>query len=96
MPRQTRAVRLPPPPPQTGNPAVQTWLANVHSRVGDGPFLVQGYNRANVPPADEWANLTSPNYFSSLIFVIDAGGATPMLAFSNGTDWIRVDTGAAI
>jgi hypothetical protein len=76
--------------------AGQIWLSSLHSRVGDGPFLIQGYSRNNVPDPTEWANLVSPNYFSSLIFVIDAGGTTPMLAFSNGTNWIRVDTGAAI
>ena len=32
----------------------------------------------------------------SLIYVSDGAAGSPILAFSNGTDWLRSDTGAAI
>jgi hypothetical protein len=97
MPRETKKVRLSPPPTGVVNPAVTNqWLSTIFQRTGDGPFLLQGYARADVPDAQVWGSLTSPNLFSSIIFVIDAGGTTPMLAFSDGTDWLRVDTGAPI
>jgi len=97
MPRETKKVRLSPPPTGVVNPAVTNqWLRTVFDRTGDGPLLIQGYASANVPDATVWGSLDSPNYFSSIIFVIDAGGTTPMLAFSDGTDWIRADTGAPI
>jgi hypothetical protein len=97
MPRETKKVRLSPPPTGVVNPAVANqWLRTVFDRTGDGPLLIQGYARANVPDAQVWGSITTDNLFSSIIFVIDAGGATPMLAFSNGTDWRRVDNGAAI
>ena len=32
----------------------------------------------------------------SLIYVSDGAAGSPILAFSDGTDWLRSDTGAAI
>lgn len=97
MPRTSKAVKLSPPPTIAGaNPSFQIWMNSFYARVGDGPLLVQGYSRTAMPPANEWGSITSPNYFSSMIFVVDAGGATPMMAFSNGTNWLRVDNGAAV
>ena len=31
-----------------------------------------------------------------VIYTSNGGAGTPMLAFSNGTNWLRVDTGTAI
>lgn len=33
---------------------------------------------------------------SVVIYVSDGAAGSPILAFSNGTDWLRSDTGAAI
>jgi hypothetical protein len=97
MPRETKKVRLSPPPTGVVNPAVtNSWLSTIYQRTGDGPLLIQGYSKANVPDATVWGSITTDNLFSSIIFVIDAGAGDPVLAFSDGTDWRRVDTRAAI
>lgn len=98
MPRDTKKVRLSPPPTGVVNPAVANqWLRTMFDRTGDGPLLIQGYSRANVPDATVWGSITTDNLFSSIIFVIDATpGVVPRLAFSDGTNWLRVDTGNAI
>ena len=69
--------------------AVKQALNELFERVGEGPFLLQGYTVAGLPSAADWADTTSGNEFSSLVFVSDeTGGAT--LAFSDGTNWLRV------
>ena len=45
------------------------------------------YTVATVPPA-------SPA--GQLIYVSNGAAGSPILAFSNGTNWLRCDTGAAI
>jgi hypothetical protein len=97
MPRETKKVRLSPPPTGVVNPAVTNqWLSTIFQRTGDGPFLIQGYTSADVPDATVWGSLTAPNLFSSIIFVTDGAAGLPILAFSNGTNWLRVDNGNPI
>lgn len=63
-----------------------SWLEQLDTRVGEGPFLIKGYAVASLPPAAQWG---STNDFTSIIYVVDeVGGAT--LAFSDGTNWRRV------
>ena len=47
----------------------------------------KAYTVATVPPA-------SPA--GQLIYVSNGAGGNPVMAFSDGTDWLRVDTRAAI
>jgi hypothetical protein len=71
------------------------WLFRVFDRVGDGPFKVQGFEVANLPSAADWGSVATDKEFSSIIFVHDeTGGAT--LAFSDGTDWRRVQDRAVV
>ena len=70
------------------------WFQSVFNRIGNGPFGVNGYPKANMPSAADWGS-TSSDSFSSLIFVTDeAGGA--VLAFSDGTNWRRVTDRAVV
>jgi hypothetical protein len=57
---------------------------------GDVVGLVQvpTYTVATAPSAASIAG--------SLIYVSDGAAGAPILAFSDGTDWLRSDTGAAI
>jgi hypothetical protein len=71
---------------------IQDWLNQLDRRLGQGPFLVQGYAVANLPDATEWG---SSDDFTSLIYIYDeTGGAT--LAFSDGTNWRRVQDRAIV
>lgn len=64
-------------------------------RVGDGPFLIQGYSVTSLPPAANWAASTGTDPHTSLIFIPDeSGGAT--LAFSDGTNWLRTSDNAIV
>ncbi len=68
---------------------VFTYLTDIHRRVGESPFLIQGYDVANLPSAADWGSTASSDAFSSLIFIYnETGGA--VLAFSDGTNWRRV------
>lgn len=89
-------VRLSPFTHKEFDPA-RRWFAELFQRVGSGPFLVQGYARANLPTAADWQASASDNAFSALIYVHDSTG-TPakILAYSDGTNWLRVDTGVAV
>lgn len=83
-----------PPPTHVEDFSVQwkTWLNLLYTRLVNGPVLVQGFTVANVPPAGDWSDGTS---FSAYIYVSDeTGGAT--LAFSDGTNWRRVQDRAII
>jgi len=65
------------------------WLGQLYVRIGAGPFKVQGYAVASLPDATKYGSTSSSDPFSSLIFVYnETGGAT--LAFSDGTNWRRV------
>jgi hypothetical protein len=93
-------VKLEPYQRQIGTPDsilgyVQEWLFRLSRRVGDGPILIQGYAVAGLPDAAEWGTTSSTDPFSSLIYVYDeTGGAT--LAFSDGTNWRRVQDRAIV
>ena len=90
-------VRLDPPPRVNSDLAHrswQEWFSTVHQRLGQGPFLLQGYVVAALPDATEFGT-TGTLPFSSMIFVSDeTGGAT--LAFSDGTNWRRVQDRAIV
>ena len=62
------------------------WCESISTRVGSGPFKLQGYAKASLPSASAWGNSTE---FSSLIYVNDDVDG-PTIAFSDGTDWRRV------
>ena len=95
----TNKIELSPPPSSMESNIPQyflRWFQQIFNRLGTGPFLVQGYNKAdlvtgvdNPLSADKWGNTSTTQSFSSIIYVADeSGGAT--LAFSNGSDWLRV------
>lgn len=85
---------LSPPPTyvQEFNAVWRTWISSVYERLKSGPILIKGYTVATVPDATKWSDGTT---FSSLIYVSnETGGAT--LAFSDGTNWRRVQDRAII
>ena len=53
-----------------------------------GAIQLPAYTVATAPSAVDIA--------STVIYVSDGAAGSPILAFSNGTDWLRSDTGAAI
>lgn len=53
-----------------------------------GTVQVPTYTVASAPAATSIAG--------SLIYVSNGAAGSPILAFSDGTDWLRSDTGAAI
>lgn len=87
-----RKINYSPPPYNIKNLMSRVWLDwfnLTHQRLGEGPLLIQGYAVASLPTASEHASVSASDPFSSLIFVYnEAGGAT--LAFSDGTNWRRV------
>jgi hypothetical protein len=64
------------------------WLNSIFNRVGGGPFLVQGYQVASLPDATSYGS-TAGDTFSALIFITDESGG-PTMAFSDGTNWLRI------
>lgn len=75
--------------------AIQEHLQDIDERVGEGPFLLQGYSVGALPDATKWGSSAAATAFSSLIFIYnETGGAT--LAFSNGTNWLRVQDRAIV
>lgn len=85
---------LDPPPTyvEEFNHIWRTWFSNFFKRVDTGPFLIRGYTVASAPSPAEWSDGTE---YTSLIYVSDeTGGAT--LAFSDGTNWRRVQDRAII
>ncbi len=89
-------VRLAPFTHKEFEPA-RRWFAELFQRIGAGPFLIQGYSRASLPAAADWQGSASGNAFSALIYVYDSTGTpTKIMAYSDGTNWLRVDTGAAV
>lgn len=63
------------------------WLNSVFTRVGQGPFAVQGYSVQALPDPTKYGSV-SDSPFSSIIFIKDEAGG-PTLAFSDGTTWKR-------
>jgi hypothetical protein len=57
---------------------------------GDVVGLVQ------VPTYDVAGAPAATGIAGSIIYVSDGAAGSPILAFSDGTDWLRSDTGAAI
>lgn len=86
------------PPPNRNEIGIgwvmKNWLQSLFDRVGAGPFMLQGYSKAALPTAADWGKITTP-CFTSLIFVYDDVGG-PVVAYSNGTSWKRIDTNAVI
>ena len=84
-----KPVNLSPPPSRTNSglpdPVVR-WLYNMYSRVGNGPFTLQGYTSTSLPPATDFGSTTDGEDFGSLIFIRDEGA----LAFSDGNSWVRL------
>lgn len=79
---------LSPPPSyiQEFNEVWRTWLNAIYSRLGNGPTLAKGYTVVSVPSPSDWSDGTT---YSAYIYVSnEVGGAT--LAFSDGTNWRRV------
>jgi len=86
-------IRISPPPYTLEFDSVwRTWLNNIFERIGNGPFMIKGYTVATVPDANMYSDGTD---FSSIIYVSDeTGGST--LAFTDGTNWRRVQDRAII
>lgn len=79
-------IELESPPTQVKdfNHIWRTWLSNLYTRI-NGPFMVPSYTVVSAPSPTNWQGTG----FSSIIYVSDeTGGAT--LAFSDGTNWRRV------
>ena len=79
---------LTPPPTRVEefNSVWRKWINSLFERVNEGPFLIRGYTVADAPDAAEWSDGID---YSALVYISDeTGGAT--LAFSDGTDWRRV------
>ncbi len=53
------------------------------------PLALPSYTVANAPLATSYGA-------GHIIYVSNGAAGTPILAFSNGTDWLRSDTFAAI
>ena len=70
------------------------WLNSIFNRVGEGPFLVQGYTVAALPAPENYGSI-GDDPFSSMIFIKDETGG-PTMAFSNGTNWLRVSDNAIV
>jgi len=88
----TNRLRLSPPNISTEDVSLKQWLNEVYNRVGSGPFMVPVYTKADLPDAAMWGDNTS---FTSLIYVKDETGGA-VLAFSNGTNWLRVTDRAIV
>ena len=63
-------------------------IATEFDRPPQGPALVYACTSAELPSASD--------YEGGVLRVTDINGGLGMLAFSNGSAWIRCDTGAAI
>ena len=57
-------------------------------QVKAGVVVNEGYTVATVPDASDWEGAT--------IYVSDGAEGDPVIAFSDGTNWLRCDTRAAI
>lgn len=57
--------------------------------VSNGGFVPPEVTVAEAPAASDFPNGT-------IVYVSNGAAGSPILAFSDGTDWLRCDTGAAI
>lgn len=93
----TDKVTLTPPPSNVEDLqhySWRRWFVSIYNRTGEGPFPIQGYDKADLPAAPEWGAI-SGDTFSSIVFVSDEAGG-PVLAFSDGTNWRRVTDRAIV
>ena len=86
MPKRVRLA--PPPQANIGDnfPSWKSWFTEFRDRVGEGPFLIQGYGVADLPDATQAGSSLSSDPFTSLIFIYNEVSG-PSLAFSDGTNW---------
>ena len=75
------------------------WFNSLTAMLGTSPLKVQAYSVADLATDDldaaRWGELTPKDAFSSIVFVYDES-AGPTLAYSNGTDWLRVQDNAIV
>ncbi len=73
-------------------------------QIGGIPFGIEGTTVAGLPDAGNHGSINTtapsieagnPNPFTSLVFVVDETGG-PTLAFSDGTNWRRVQDRAIV
>lgn len=92
-----KKLKLSPPPTVIDNgldTAWNKWFSMIQERVGEGPFMVRGYYKASLPPAQDWYDSSVENSFTGLIMVVDS--TPPTIAFSNGTDWLSLTDGSIV
>lgn len=65
-------------------------VTSTNGFIGDVVGLIQ------VPTYDVDGAPSAAGIAGALIYVSDGAAGSPILAFSDGTDWLRSDTGAAI
>lgn len=93
-----RKVQVPPPPNNVKDRdhySWANWYVSMYERLGSGPLLIQGYSVSSLPAASEWGSISSPDPFTSIIFVYDETNG-PIIAYSDGTAWKRVTDGATV
>jgi hypothetical protein len=72
-----------------------TWFNSIYNRLKKGPFKIDGYTVATAPPATDNAANAGQALYTNIIYVTnEVGGST--LAFSDGTNWRRVQDRAII
>ena len=81
-----------------------TWFNGIYERLKKGPFKVDGFTVANLTNptgnllAKDFARITGTAQqavYTNIVFVINEVGG-PTLAFSDGTNWRRVQDRAII
>ena len=71
--------------------AVYTGVTKSRERINNlesTTVTLNAFAVADLPPAADWAN--------TVVFVSDGAAGDPVLAFSNGTNWLRCDTLATV
>lgn len=94
----TRRISLAPPPnnvPDKNHYSWANWFMTLFERLGSGPFKIQGYPSTDLPDPKEWARTSADDPFTSMIFVV-GGNDGPVLAYSNGTNWIKINPGGTV
>ncbi len=91
----SRVNLTPPRKDEALDPKTSHYLLEIFERLGEGPFLIQGYSADALPDAAQWASTDATNPFGSIIWVYDdVGGAC--FAGSDGTNWKRIQLGAIV
>lgn len=73
----------------------KSWFNSLFNRIGNFVFGLNGLSKTNLPAAADWGSNISTMPFSGLIYVYDESGG-PTLAFSDGTNWRRVQDRAIV